>query len=586
MKINNLLSLLEQMESLLSEFSFEELSSAEATHLKKSFQTFKSDLQIKIDAPNPIPEPSKEEHLIKKNTKKQSDESNIIANVSHEIRTPLNGIIGFTDLLKESKLNSNQLINVNAIQTASNSLLELVNELLEYSKLASGKEVFQKIEFNLFGLVRDVMFLCNTLVVNKKVELISHISDNVPEFLIGDPSKLTQVLLNIMGNAIKFVEKGEVSLNITLSDSKKEAVQLIFEITDNGIGISKAKLNQIFKPYTQADSDTSSEYGGTGLGLSIVKQIVENLNGSIHVDSNLGEGTTFKFIIPFTPGNDKLIPIQPIATKKSTKNLKSIVGLNILVFEDNDLNKRLIEQRLKLWKCNMHITENAQEGIHVLENQTIDVILMDLRMPIMNGFEITKLIRNNNSQRIRQIPIIALTADYTVRDQEKCTAYGINDYLLKPFSPEELLSKIVLHKNQFIDIEMVKKPLKKQKQEKFNSTKLVDLTKLYEDSDEDMVVLIDLVGLFKKNASEFILNAEQQITDKDKEGLSFSAHKIKAGVLMVKANSLANIVLRIQNECKNSPDFKHLEYLHSRFVSDYKEVNKALDEVISNLKNS
>ncbi|MRH99390.1 response regulator [Kriegella sp. EG-1] len=574
------------MESLLSEFSYEELSTVEASHLKKSFQTFKDELKTKIEEPQLINNTSKSESTSKNISKKKLDESSIIANVSHEIRTPLNGIIGFTDLLKESKLNQNQLNNVNAIQTASNSLLELVNELLEYSKLASGKEVFQKIQFNLFGLVRDVMFLCNTLVVSKKVVLNSHIGDNVPEFLIGDPSKLTQVLLNLMGNAIKFVEKGEVCLNISLSETEKDEVQLVFKIIDNGIGISKTKLNQIFMPYTQADSDTSTVYGGTGLGLSIVKQIVENLGGSIHVKSKLGKGTTFKFIIPFTSSNDKLIPIQPVISNKSTQNLKSISGLNILVFEDNDLNKRLIEQRLKLWKCNMHITDNAQEGMHVLENEAIDVILMDLRMPIMNGFEITKLIRNNNSQRVCQIPIIALTADYTIRDQEKCAAYGINDYLLKPFSPEELLSKIVLHKNQFINVGAIKKPPKKQQQQKPNSLKPVDLTKLYEDSGEDMVVLIDLVGLFKKNAAEFILNAEQQINNRDKEGLLFSAHKIKAGVLMVQANCLSNTILRIQNECKGSPDFKHLEFLHARFVTDYEEVNKALDEVISNLKNS
>ncbi len=585
MKSNDLLSLLSRFESTLSDFSFEELGSEEASRLKNSFQNFKKDLQNRVYGEKssngqPPEEDSQNDHP----SKTGSEESNLIANVSHEIRTPLNGIIGFADLLKESRLDKGQLINVNAIQSASYSLLEIVNELLEYSKLASGKEQFQRIEFNLFGLVRDVIFLCNTLITNKKVTLTSNITQDIPEFLIGDPSKLTQVLLNVMGNAIKFVNEGEVCLNITQSETSEANLLLEFEVKDDGIGIAKDKIDQIFDPFKQADADTASKYGGTGLGLSIVKQIVENLGGSINIKSNLGIGTTFKFTMPFEKGNQNQKTTGTSERKDSPQDLKSVVGLNILVFEDNILNQRLIEQRLKVWKCHIHITDDPEFGMEALENNDIDLVLMDLRMPIMSGFEITKLIRNSDSRRIREIPIIALTADYTIQDKEKCNSFGINDYLLKPFSPEELLSKLVAYQNYHERPVQSSESAKRAKVKSSDTSELVNLIGLFNDSSEDVVVLEDLVLLFKKNVDEFIANAEIQLNEEDVEGLAFSSHKIKAGLVMTRANSLLKTILEIQNGCNEFPDWKHLEFLYVRFVNDYPKVERAIDKALKDLK--
>ncbi|MBM1107089.1 response regulator [Aurantibacter crassamenti] len=582
MKTNNLLSLLKRMESTLGEFSFDELTSQEATYLKDSFQSFKNDLQNKVNGHESIQVDVSE----RAESNEPNFESNLIANVSHEIRTPLNGIIGFTDLLKESQLNTEQLLNVNAIQKASNTLLELVNELLEYSKLASGKEQFQEIDFNIFSLTNDVIFLCNTLIVDKKVNLTSAIKKEIPKFLIGDPSKLTQVLLNTIGNAIKFVDDGEVSLNISIAKQSSDNIRLQFEIQDNGIGISQDKINQIFNPYVQGDADTSARYGGTGLGLNIVQQIVKNLGGTICIQSKLGIGTTVQFEMPFSIGNQNLQPIVPKKTKVNSSALESVSGLNILVFEDNELNKQLMQKRLDIWNCNMHITEKPEFGINVLENHAIDLILMDLRMPIMSGFEITKLIRTHNSLRIRQIPIIAVTADYTIQDQEKCNSFGINDYLLKPFSPEELLAKMVVYKNGYNMPKENKNNTQISKQNLITTDKPVDLTILYDQCDGSLELLKNLISILKNNVIEFKSKAKASIHDKDIAALAFSAHKIKGGVAMIQANILLKTIVEIQNGCTESPDFKHLEFLLSRFNIDYIDIEKAIDMAFDKLNSN
>jgi len=586
---------LSRIESTLSDFSFEELSSEEASRLKRSFQTFKAELQSKVYGEASIRVDSALDDKIenprdlglKKSASPKEVESGLIANVSHEIRTPLNGIIGFTDLLKESQLDKEQLNNVNAIQTASHSLLEIVNELLEYSKLEAGLEQFQKTDFNVFGLVRDVMFLCNTLVTNKNVTLTSDIGQGIPEILVGDPSKLTQVLLNVMGNAIKFVDEGVVHLRITLCEQKNDQFLLEFEIADNGIGIANDKIEGIFDSFKQAEANTFSKYGGSGLGLSIVRKIVQILGGSINVTSELGVGTTFKFTMPFEKGVENNPVKAQKGTMSSKDDIESLVGLKVLALEDNLLNQRLLEQRLKNWKCDILITDNAQHGMDFLENHNVDVILMDLRMPVMDGFEVTKLIRNSNSRRIRQIPIIALTADYTIRDVEKCNSYGINDYLLKPFSPEELLSKLIAsqnHSEKSLGLEV----LPQNYSPDIHPDSFVDLSQMSEDCEYDLELLEELIQLFKKNIMEFLEKAELNIRNGDSESLAFVTHKIKAGVTMVKAKGLLSIIEDIRKECNQDQihDWKHFEFLYVRFLNEYPKVEKALDTAVRNLKES
>ena len=269
MKSNELLTYLSDLESKLNSFSFEELTSEEATRLKESFQIFKQNLEQKAVPVKPEIKISKSISTSKSRFNKKAknlnatDQELLIAKVSHEIRTPLNGIIGFTELLAEDNLNERQAVHVKAIQSASNSLLTIINELLEYSKLSSGSSHFENVEFNFSALIKDVSYLCQTLIVNPQVTFNVSISKDIPQILVGDPSKLSQILLNLIGNAIKFVSEGSISLAIDVISKDEESVLLHFKVEDTGIGISENNLNNIFDYYKQAEVDTQKNYGGT-----------------------------------------------------------------------------------------------------------------------------------------------------------------------------------------------------------------------------------------------------------------------------------------------------------------------------------
>ncbi|MBT8177507.1 MAG: response regulator, partial [Eudoraea sp.] len=445
MNSKKLLSKLSDIEAYLDDFSFEELTATEASRLKKSFETFKTQLEGRLwEDPSSTENKTSVVHDQEVRACPDRAEEMLIATVSHEIRTPLSGIIGFTDLLRESELTEEQRYQVNAIMSASKALMDIINQLLEYSKLSAGLELFEEVDFNFFSIVQDVVYLCKTLMLSKEVKLKVVLDPDIPAELLGDPSKLSQVLLNLLGNSVKFVEKGSIHLNVQCVQKRQEEVVLRFTVADTGIGIPEQDLEHIFTSFRQAKQHTFSKYGGTGLGLNIVKQIIQKLNGDIRVRSRMGEGTTFTFTLPYRLGKPHAI----VADTGLTLSPDKIRGMHVLVFEDNEMNQKLIEQRLKSWGCTPYITENAPYGLKLLETKNIDLVLMDLKMPLLNGFEVTQRIRKHSSNSINSIPIIALTADFTAEDKVACDQYKINDYLLKPFSPEELLHKIMVNKRK------------------------------------------------------------------------------------------------------------------------------------------
>lgn len=568
---------------MLNSFSFEELSTAEASHLKRSFQAFKNDLEQKV-----FGEPGSVAVKVKKESTNGNSKGNLgpspnmlIAKVSHEIRTPLNGIVGFTDLLKEDGLTSKQLEKVNAIQSASYSLLEIINELLEYSKLSTGLEDFDTIDFNFQNVIKEVTYLCKTLITDKKVTLETEIDPDIPGILVGDPSKLSQILLNLLGNAIKFVEKGSIRLRIAVKQKVKHQIRLEFAIADTGIGIPESKLPNIFNAFEQATDSTFLKYGGSGLGLSIVKQLIENLGGDISVSSTLGVGTTFKFDIPYGLGNGKKAGQAQEPKIKKEKVRQSIKGMRILVFEDNLLNQRLIEERLKSWGCTTFITENARYGLDILEKTGLDAILMDLRMPEMDGFEVTRQIRQNKDATIREIPIIALTADFSLGDKNKCKEYGINDCILKPYNPDELM--FTLLKNRGKNMELTE-ALKKTVVNRNQHSKRLDLAPILKDCMGDVDLLQELIQLYKQNALEFIGSAKTHIRYGDFEELGLAAHKIKAGLAMMQSHELHAIIVQIQEACKTQGDVKKLQSLYSCFVDEYSKTELNIDQAFLEIK--
>tara|TARA_R110000765_G_scaffold216112_3_gene320760 strand:+ start:3155 stop:4915 length:1761 start_codon:yes stop_codon:yes gene_type:complete len=565
-KTSDLLDQLSQLERSVSEFSFEELSADEAKELKNSFNTFKFSLESQIFAPNQNSDSIKKEPLMAV-AKQEVSQKEFITHVSHEIRTPLNSIIGFANLLKEEKLTTSQQKKVEAIQFASDTLLKLINEVLDYSKISSGNTSFESIDFKLHGLLNDVMFLCETLLVDSQVELLIDIDKSVPKVLKGDPSKLTQVILNLVGNSIKFVNQGFIKLGVFVKEVKENAYVLEFSVSDTGIGISEEKINSIFERYSQADNDIYLKYGGTGLGLSITKEIIEKQNGEIEINSVVGRGTTVSFTIPFSKGDVNKLSIEKTKNFDIKEAKKLLEGAEIMVFEDNLMNQHLILEQLTKWGCNVHTNVTLDKGLAILATKKVDLILMDLKMPNLNGFEVSKAIRLNENPLISNTPIVAFSADFTEQDGKDCDSIGINDFLLKPYTLNDLMSIIVKNKRENNPNEEFGLILQKQMIEPKETT-IVDLNSLLKDCFGELEMLNELIKLFKTNVLEFIGNVRIHLKSNNLEDIAFSAHKLKASFAMLKATGMHNLILELEANCKaNKPEM--VKDLYESFLNDY-----------------
>lgn len=592
MELNKLLAQLSHIESLLHAFSFETLEASEAGQLKKTFDSFKGALEEKINAAVAVGRSSDEQAdlpihpspINRPTAAPQMGEGLFIAQVSHEIRTPLNGIIGFTDLLKEDELSPLQRERVNAIETSSYSLMEIINELLEYSKLTSGLESFESVHFSFYALVRDIVYLCKTLIVRKKVHLEVDMDPAIPEVLMGDPTKLSQVLLNLLGNAVKFVEEGEISLKIVLDKELDQKVRLQFIVADNGIGIAEEQLPFIFDAFRQANHINTDQYGGTGLGLSIVKQIIVRQGGDITVSSNLGQGTTFKFFLPFEVGDKAKLSRKPQDKNHLKEGAKLVKGMGILVFEDNLLNQRLIEQRLKIWGCKTFVTDNYNFGLNILHHHPIDLVLMDLRMPGMSGFEISDRIRHLQNEAIRNVPIIALTADFTIQDKERSEMNGINDFILKPYSPDELLLKLIKNRNRDNEVQEEEGFKLMAIEEMAVPTMEFSLDTVLHECMGQVELLEELVVLYKQNAKEFMAVAGEHLQNGDFKSLEFALHKMKSGLAMMQTDGLHEIVVQMHHNSKEGQDLAYLNDLYQDFLAAYPKVEKMIDGALSKLK--
>lgn len=391
---------------------------------------------------------AKDEALRLAKTKQQ-----FLANMSHEIRTPMNAIMGMIKLLQNTQLNDEQKEYVNNINFSSSNLLTIINDILDISKIESGKIVFEKNLFNLNDILNNIKKMFNPIAFEKKISLQITKSANVPGFWLGDHVRLNQIIINLISNAIKFTSKGSVKLFVDIKKQIDEKnYELLFKIEDTGIGIPSDRKNHIFESFTQASSDTTRKFGGTGLGLTIAKQLVELQKGKIWFESEVNKGSIFYFYIPLEKASPPTInQIKEKADFSLNQNIdKEILAKStILIAEDNELNQFLIKTLLiKHHFKNILVAKNGKEVIDLLKHNNVDLILMDLHMPEIDGYETTSFIRKNFTGQKQRIPIIALTAAVIDGEKEKCLNTGMNDYISKPYNTDVLIEKILFHLKQ------------------------------------------------------------------------------------------------------------------------------------------
>jgi len=358
-----------------------------------------------------------------------------LSNMSHEIRTPLNSIMGFTKILLKTDLNDKQKEFLQAIKTSSDSLIVLINDILDLAKVDAGKMVYEKRVFNLEESISAILHLFEPKILEKNLELVKVYDKRIHGILIGDSARLHQILLNLLSNAVKFTTRGSITVSVNLLHEDDEEVAIEFTVKDTGIGIPKDKIETIFNNFEQASAFTSRVYGGTGLGLAISKQLIEQQGGNIRVQSEVEKGSTFSFILNF----EKSSEINQIESTY-IHSVPESINIKVLVVEDVLLNQLLLKTILLDLGLECDLAGNGIIAIEKLQSNSYDIILMDLMMPEMNGFEATDYIRNKMNS---EIPIIALSADVTTVDIEKCKALGMNDYISKPIDEKLLFHKIV-----------------------------------------------------------------------------------------------------------------------------------------------
>jgi PAS domain S-box-containing protein len=472
-----------------------------------------------------------------------------LSNMSHEIRTPMNAIIGFTKVVLKTELTAKQNEYLNAIKLSGDALIVLINDILDLAKVDSGKMIFEQEPFKLSNSISSMLHLFKTKVQEKNILLIQEYDNNIPEILLGDSVRLHQIILNLVSNAVKFTNEGEIRMRTQLIKEDAEKVSLEFSVTDTGIGIPENRIGTIFENFQQATNGTSRLYGGTGLGLAIVKQLVERQGGKIEVSSKTGEGSRFSFILNFLrtdakPKNE----IEHITYKADTKKIK------ILVVEDIPLNQLLMRTVLDDYGFESDIAANGKIAIDMLKEKEYNIILMDLQMPVMNGFEATSYIRNTIKSTI---PIIALTADVTTVDLEKCTTVGINDYVAKPIDEHILYNKILRHVKQSSTLTAT--PNTPQNALVFKYT---DLKYLTQKTKSDPKLMMEMISLYLEQIPSLISIMKQSLLDKDWKTLYGAAHKIIPSFsimgMSVDTENIAKIVQQHAKLQQEEPEIQRL----------------------------
>jgi PAS domain S-box-containing protein len=481
-----------------------------------------------------------------------------LANMSHEIRTPMNAIIGFTDILIKRNLQAQEKEYVQIIKNSGENLLRIINDILDISKIEADMIVFEEHPLSIKEIFNSLHSMMLQRAAEKELELIYDAEASIPDVLLGDPTRITQILINLTGNAIKFTKNGKVEVSANVIREEKERSVLQFTISDTGIGIPEDKLNSIFERFKQGEDHTTRNYGGTGLGLSIAKQLVELQGGQMSITSKLDHGTQVTFTLPLKKTKEVYASKPTNEEQKFDPN--ELKKLKILLAEDNPINVKLVLSLFEDYGIRADVVENGKEAVEMIKNNLYDLVLMDMEMPEMNGYEATKIIRGDLKNKV---PIIAMTAHAMAGEREKCFKLGMHDYISKPINANSLFEKI------YNATEFVKEWNKSAK-------KVINLEYLSNIMSGKKDLIRETIEIFVKQAGEDLPVINQAIDKIDYLTVKRFAHRMKSTITMMGINSLSPVLEEMEtlgNEKKNMERIKELnEKLNATYTQALEEI--------------
>ena len=573
-------------DSILTHFKKDTLFETECTCLNKagspfwaiikSFPLNAGDEKFCVTIIKEITIRKKRENELKK-ALQEAESSKIVkekflANMSHEMRTPLNGILGMTQLLEGKDLDEENADYVEEIKLSAENLLAIVNDILEFNFLKSTHFKLENRKFNIRKLLRQVVDNIRNQTEEKGLDLELVISENVPEYLVGDSVRLSQIVMNILSNSIKFTKDGEIAIIVTNRDTENGKIPIELKIKDTGIGIPESMINNIFESFSQSSKSTSYKFGGTGLGLSLVKQLVGYMDGKIDVESTEGVGTSVSLRIPFYLP-EKAVDFKTLKSSETDSKKESFSGHKILIVDDYTVNRRIVKGMLKKLGVDADEAEDGSTALEMVDQNVYSAIFMDVHMPGMGGLEATRRIREHDDESKRNVPIIAITASVLDRDIKECKQAGMDGFIAKPFTYDELYSSF----KEFIKNG---RSANSKTASESNDSSGLDLNNLYELTGGDKELSKEIMELFLDQTPGLMSKVLTHFKSNEYDKVKEFSHTLKPTftyVGMDKATELAEQIELMAGE--NNPDAEKLEELIN-------EMNTICTQAIDKVKNA